>query len=67
MKTTKLTLMAIMAVTMLVACSSDEERNDMYIPDEGEIVLQMVHPGTVSLNQKSMTRATETAFEVVTR
>jgi hypothetical protein len=63
MKTTKLTLMAIMAVTTLVACSSDEERNDMYIPDEGEIVLQMVHPGTVSLNQKSMTRATETAFE----
>lgn len=41
---------------MLAACSNDENEELVYTPDQGEIVLQLVHPG-------QLTRATETAFE----
>ena len=56
MKTTKLTFLALMAAMTFTACSNDYEQVFAYIPDEGEIVLQMQHPGY-------QTRATETAFE----
>jgi hypothetical protein len=57
MKTTKLTMMAMMATMIFTACSNDDETgNTMFTPDKGEIVLMMEHPGQV-------TRATETAFE----
>jgi hypothetical protein len=57
MKTTKLTLMAMMATMTFTACSNDDETgNTTFTPDKGEIVLLMEHPGRV-------TRATETAFE----
>jgi hypothetical protein len=57
MKTTKLTMMAMMAAMTFTACSNDDETgNTMFTPEKGEIVLMMEHPGQV-------TRATETAFE----
>ena len=63
MNNTKIWLLA--ALSALAACSNDDEREttgpeqserQAFVADEGEIVLQMVHPGAV-------TRATETAFE----
>ena len=49
---------AMMVAMTFTACSSDDELTAVYTPDEGEIVLQMVHPG-----QSVQTRATDTAFE----
>ena len=53
MKTTKFLWMAVVALA-LAACS-DDEKEQPFVPDKGEIQLQFLHPGT--------TRATETAFE----
>lgn len=51
----KIWLLAVGAL-MMAACSSDETIEQLgYVPDEGEIQLQFVHP--------YQTRATETAFE----
>ena len=63
MNKSKILLLA--ALTMLAACSNDEEQEvkvpqqsnqETFVADKGEIVLQMIHPNAV-------TRATETAFE----
>lgn len=57
MKTTKITMMAMLAAMIFTACSNDEEQKvKEFTPDKGEIVLMMEHPGQV-------TRATETVFE----
>lgn len=56
MKTLKTMLMVLGAAIAFTACSDEEEQESVYSPDEGEIVLQMLHPGM-------LTRATETAFE----
>lgn len=55
-KTTELTMMAIMAALTFTACSGDNGQEVMFTPDKGEIVLLMQHPGY-------QTRATDTAFE----
>ncbi len=58
-------ILLLAALTMLVACSKDDEPEmqalqqsgqEMFVADKGEIVLQMIHPN-------ALTRATETAFE----
>lgn len=54
--TTKHSLLAMMAAMTMVACSSDDVQEAVYTPAEGEIVLQIMHPG-------EQTRATDTAFE----
>lgn len=54
--TTKHLLLAMMAAMTMAACSSDDAQEAVYTPAEGEIVLQMMHPG-------EQTRATDTAFE----
>jgi hypothetical protein len=51
----RLFLYASIAV-MLAACSNEEEMVPGFVADEGEIQLQMLHPG-------QLTRATDTAFE----
>jgi len=57
MKSTgKYLLMALAAIATCTACSSDEENENRYKIEEGEIQLTMVHPG-------QQTRVTETAFE----
>lgn len=59
------TIGCLLLAAGFTACTGDEEQVSViqqeseeqpYVPDEGEIVLQFVHPGAV-------TRATETAFE----
>ena len=51
----KILLLAAGAM-MMAACSSDETTEQTYVADEGEIQLELVHPGAV-------TRATDTQFE----
>lgn len=41
---------------LLASCSNDEQNEPRFVADEGEIQLQMLHPG-------QLTRATDTAFE----
>ncbi|MBQ8694564.1 MAG: fimbrillin family protein [Bacteroidaceae bacterium] len=54
MKTTRF-FMAIAAVMLLIACNNENDFENVYVPDDGEIQLVMLHPG--------QTRATETSFE----
>lgn len=54
MRTTKC-LMAAVMVLLVAACSNENEFENVYLPDEGEIQLVMLHP--------NQTRATETSFE----
>lgn len=56
MKTTKLIIATWMIAMTFTACSNDDEQATMYIPEQGEITLLMMHPGME-------TRVTETAFE----
>lgn len=51
----KITIAAVLATCMLSACNNDVAE-DVFVPDEGEIQLLMLHPN-------AQTRATETAFE----
>lgn len=44
------------AAVLLASCSNDELNEPKFVADEGEIQLQMLHPG-------QLTRATDTAFE----
>lgn len=46
----------VAAAMLLASCSNDELNEPKFVADEGEIQLQMLHPG-------QLTRATDTAFE----